>query len=369
MIRTYKVIVFTLQCTLLLLTSCSSLVDEEINVIDWSSGMVMVEGQTYGQSDKIFRVWDTLSVPPNVTILGNRIEFLNKAEINEGVTLDCNGGELLLDEKFEVLGTAKNPVIINGWTHLSDEIKSNNLFRYTIFNGSIVLDSNIAQRVLELKNCTIKNGSGLSLPKSTLIGISNCSFENNIPYDIMLGDGNVEAIEATNSLEAGICFKTFCSIETDYTLPSYNYTISDGIGVYANLTIKEGTSIVVENDYGITVALGGSIKINGTQENPVTFSGGRYAIRLMADSTGATPQNTISYTNFVENTLSRWDDIFTFIKAGIVVKDAKLKMNNCKIQDYDLWAIQLTEESDLEFNNCTGFNSSHIYYGEVYKFK
>lgn len=361
-----KLIFIFVQCYLLVVLYSCLTFDEDINVVDWLEGRKMEAGQTYGDSRKIFRVWDTLTIPPNVTILGTKIEFQEKTIVQEGVTLDCNDGELKVLKQIVVTGSIDNPVTVNGWTHLDKNVITGNSFDYTVLNGGLVLDASVIPKAISLRNCTIMNGttSGVILRDSTLVEMANCTFQDNIPFDIETQSGNIELIDSTNTFDKGICFTSFCGISKDLVLPTTTYFCKEGMGAYGALTIKEGTNVNFESDYGFTIALGGSVNILGTQEAPVTFTGGKYFLRFLADSNSVTPTNKVTYTNFLDNSLTRWSDIFYYIKAGIFVMDSNLEMENCMIRDYDLWAIHLSKEATLKLTNCSGFDSTHLYIAE-----
>lgn len=350
-------ILFTL-C--LFLTSCLWM-KEENDMYDWLPGSQMHEGKTYGQSDKMFRALDTLTIPPNVTILGTRIEFTKRVTVLEGVNLQCNGSNLLIREKIISKGSETNPVTVNSNIYLSNEVQIGNEFQFTEIEGAILIGEDVPKKFISLTNCTIKNGGGTTFPDSTVVEVSNCVFENNSPYDLEMQNGNIEFIDSTNSFGSGI--KINADIYSDIKLPVANYW--GGFSIYGHLLVREGTKLNITSTFGLSIEKTGSIDIVGTSLSPVVISGGSVSIAIL-EPESISQNNNLKNVIFEKNTLSGTDDLYKQggVKAGIIAMNANLNMDRCEVLDYENWAIQLNGDAVFNFTNCSGFDSTNIYYSD-----
>ena len=93
------------------------------------------------------------------------------------------------------------------------------------------------------------------------------TFNRNLPdYSCLTGPNNA----------SGPCSRNIPAVDVTWTddLPYviYGYVVVDSADV---LTIEEGVDVYFHNNGGLWVFQGGTLKVRGTKDNPVTFQGGR----------------------------------------------------------------------------------------------
>jgi hypothetical protein len=157
----------------------------------------------------------------------------------------------------------------------------------------------------------------------------------------------------------------------------YGYAVVDST---CRLTIQEGTRIHFHNNSGLWVYKGGSIKVNGTKEQPVVFQGDRlepyyrevpgqwdriwinegsvdnefnYAIikngliGIQAETLDNPMGNGLKITNCYITNMSR---------SGILSRYYRIDAGNTVITNCGMYAAELTMGGDYSFTHCTFAN-------------
>lgn len=157
----------------------------------------------------------------------------------------------------------------------------------------------------------------------------------------------------------------------------YGYAVVDSVG---QLIINQGCKIHFHNNSGLWIYKGGSLKVNGTKNNPVTFQGDRLE-QAYKDLPGqwdriwineGSVDNEINYAiikngfigiqaetfdSKMGNKLILNNTIITQMSgAGILTRDYKIIGSNLLITNCGQYALALSRGGDYEFKHCTFAN-------------
>lgn len=184
------------------------------------------------------------------------------------------------------------------------------------------------------------------------------TFNRNLPdYSCLTGPNNT----------SGPCSRSIPAVDVTWTddLPYviYGYVVVDSADV---LTIEEGVDIYIHNNGGLWVFQGGTLKVKGTKDNPVTFQGDRLEEQFK-DLPGQWDRIWINEggNNEIEHAVIK--NAFIGLQVEVLPFNnppynlpSSLKINNTSVENCSniglLASIYNIDANNLLINNCGQYN-------------
>jgi hypothetical protein len=307
------------------------------------------------------------------------------------VKLTFSADTVLFDTVFTTIGSSTrqlkvyNPynrkVLVSSIRLASGE---NSLFRINVdgIPGPSVRDIEILAKdsifiFVEVTVNPLSINSPLILNDSIFFEING----NSQDVDLVAWGQNAHYIRPTNYI-SGLPPFSIINCDTTWTnnLPHviYGYAVVDSS---CKLNIEEGTRIHFHNGSGLWVYKGGSIKVNGTKEQPVIFQGDRLEAfyrevpgqwdRIWLNE--GSVDNEFNYViikngvigiqaeileNLMGNKLKISNSIITNMsRSGILSRYYKIEAGNTVIANCGMYATELTMGGEYDFTHCTFANN------------
>ncbi len=348
-----------------------------------------------------------ISAPQTLKDLGTGIDYIVDGNLDvKGVTLTIEPGVVIqftqnsslrmLDfGAMKALGTSTNPILFTGaqatkgfWKGLIFESTNNtdNQLEFctieyageaaaysTTIKGAILAGTFFSKPVLlSMKNVTIQNNTNNGLyidDQATLSALDNCIFKgNDTPIKAMeeginsIDNDNTFTGNANDIIEWAIYGGG--EISSNTTVPalavSYRYSTGSALTIKtgATLTVSAGVKIQMAQNSELSAYNGGTIKMEGTAAQPITFDGIQKTRGFWKGiiSYGAGSSVTMKYVNVNDG-----GDLLLGTNAMVsqYVTGSALYVSNCKMSNFSKYGLSYIDKAlhnaDIETSNsCDG---------------
>ena len=285
------------------------------------------------------------------------------------------------DAGLKIDGNAANPVVFTGpstnpnkgsWGGI--EIRTNradNVWNYVhILNagtqdGSAVFVGGDAK--LSMKNCLIQGslgfglhlGGGAALTEFSNNKITDCDEGPVYLYDLIQAEKFDNTSDFSGNAVKYINVDENSNISKNLTLKTINAPYSLGtvyIEESKKLSIQPGLNLDFKTDSYLQVNSGGTLSVEGTPENKVTFSGtGKFSGSWEGVFISSNAQNVLQNC-VIEYAGHNYE-------SNLDIQNARVNMTNVLIKDSDAYGIKMNDESNITHSNVTFDNCAS---GNVY---
>lgn len=323
-----------------------------------------------------------LSDNPDIAdyIVTSNLTISARLTIDPGVRIEVMSDNLIRvtqSGSFVASGTADMPIVITGTTELPGFwrgiwIQSSNMENtFSHIHVSAAGSNNISSGApraglhltgarLDLNNSRFFDidGFGVSSPSNdTQAPMENCEFDNNNLGAMQIAAAQIRFIDTETNFgnQDIVILGTTLNNDFDHVWNAPmngRYRISSNLSIFDNVTIREGTQLILEND--VLVRFRGDLfKALGTATHPITFKGSLEQAGSWRGITieSSNLENTLEHVHFAHAGHSNLMSGFGRAAIGLG-NNARATFSNLHFSDIDGYGIYIRyDDTRAEFNN------------------
>jgi hypothetical protein len=286
--------------------------------------------------------------PFNFTVEGATltIEPCTTIQVDTKIRIETDGNIVAIGEPDcpITFTSAEDEPIAGDWEYLDITARADNgnAFEHVVFEYGGV-DSDAAVKVnsgTAFRNVTVRDTTGLGIGHDAgkLFDFADITFESIPGHPVRLLASDVEVIDGVTTTDVQNdniwVYGGNISVPTTWAPQTIPYRLdgsANKLNVNAELTIEAGTQLRMSSQGGIRVEDGGSLQVNGVQDNPVV-------IQSVKEPAAAADWDRINFVQNANPSALTWTTIRhggrEGLSAGVIKTDGvAVELNNVTFED------------------------------------